>query len=219
MTHLFTLHITDPGAGGRLDAAARKQLRGSLREAGRSDCRAVLVTVEGDAWAQDQPTGPLTAAEVEREFHALLLALFGLDRPVVLHLAGRVSGFGLALALACDVRIGDAEATFATGGPQLLPLGGLGWLLTERAGAGCASRLAWSGTDATGLTAPEALTHGVLTGVGAAAAASAEAERIAAISPALTSALKRSLNRRVQGDLEEQLGYDAWLATLTVGAS
>jgi enoyl-CoA hydratase/carnithine racemase len=218
MTDLFTLQVTDAGAGGRLDAAARKQLRSSLREAGRSDCGAVLLTVDGDAWTQDVMAEPLTAAEVEREFHALLLALFGLDRPVVLHVAGRVSGFGLALALACDVRIGEPGSTFAVGAPQLVPLGGLGWLLAHRAGAGCASRLSWA-PEWSALTAPEALDHGVLTAVGDPTAARAEAERIAALAPTVTSALKRSLNRRLQGDLEEQLGYDAWLATLGAGAS
>jgi enoyl-CoA hydratase/carnithine racemase len=216
MTHVFQIPLADPGAGRRLDPGARGALRAALREAGRSDCGAVLVTVDQDAWAQDPIADRLTAAEIEREFHALLLSLFALDRPVVVHTSGRVSGFGLALALAGDVRVGGAASTYATGGPAMVPLGGLAWLLTERASAGCAGRLAWLSTS---LSAEEALREGLVSRLGDATAAQAEADRLAALPSAVTSTLKRSLGRRVQGDFEEQLGYDAWLALLAVGAS
>ena len=100
MTHVFTIQVSDPGVGRRLDAAARKELRGSLREAARSGCGAVLLAVDADAWAQAPVVDRITAAHVERDFHALVLSLFGLDRPVVVHVTGQVSGLGLALVKA-----------------------------------------------------------------------------------------------------------------------
>lgn len=75
---------------------------------------------------------PLDVRDTLETFHEAPKAIEALDAPVVAALEGYVLGGGLELALACDVRIGAADATFGVpeantglamdfGGGQKLP--------------------------------------------------------------------------------------------------
>ncbi|MFB6069624.1 MAG: enoyl-CoA hydratase/isomerase family protein [Halanaeroarchaeum sp.] len=75
---------------------------------------------------------PLAVRDVLERFHEAPRAIEALDAPVVAGLEGYVLGGGLELALACDVRVGSADATFGVpeaesglamdfGGGQKLP--------------------------------------------------------------------------------------------------
>lgn len=219
MTNVFAITVADPGPQARLGAAARRELRTAVRDAGRSDAGAVLMTVAADAWAQDpfHASDGLSADDIGREFHTLLLALFGLDRPVVVHLGGRATGLGLGLLLAADVRFAAAQATVDAGDAGQGLSGGLAWLLTHRVGSAVAARLAWGGAA---LTAEQAFGRGIIDQVADdPGVAAAEAERLAALPRSAASAIKRSLNGRLRGEFQAQLNYDSWLTTVAVGAT
>lgn len=198
-----------------LEAEQRKVLQGALREASRSDAGAVLITIApGAAHSEPLPAG-LTASQVQREFHSLILGLFDLDLPVVAHLDATVVGLGLGVALACDVRYATAEASLAAGEAGEALAAGLPWLLTQRLGGALAGHLVWTGAA---LSARQALQHGLVTGIGSAADARAEAERLTDLPGPVTSAVKRSVNGRLRNELGSQLDYDAWLAVVAAGA-
>jgi 2-(1,2-epoxy-1,2-dihydrophenyl)acetyl-CoA isomerase len=213
----MTLELDDPGPGDRLGAEQRRALRMSLKAARRGGEAAVLLRVVGDAWDQSPvpDADSLSAQDVAGDFHALVRDLFTLEAPVVAHFEGRVSGLGLALALACDLRTAGPDATLAVGSPgtPAALLSGVSWLLRHRAGSAVATDLVWTGRH---LEAGEARTLGLLTDVSpGGSAARLLAQRLAAVPPGASSALKRSLNSRLVAELAAQLDYDSWLATVS----
>jgi len=220
-TTTYQITVPDLGPGSRLGAEQRSALRSEIRQAARGDEAAVLIDVADDAWDHDPVTdaASLSARAVTRDFHRLVTDVFSLDKPVVVQLTGRVSGLGLGLALACDLRFGTEATTIAIGdldrGPALV--GGVSWLLAQRAGAALVAHLSW--TDAS-LNAQEAVNAHLLSGLSVDGSAAQEAVKrlVAAPQPAV-SALKRSLNSRLRAELEQHLDYDAWLATVALRAA
>ncbi|QRP43148.1 enoyl-CoA hydratase-related protein [Amycolatopsis sp. FDAARGOS 1241] len=207
----------DPGAGRRLGEDVRTALAKEIRAWRRAAPGAVLLRVLGDAWhhAPEVGSAPLDRDRVAAGYQALVKDLFGLACPVVAALDGEVSGFGLALALAADVRLATARTTLAVGDLKAAALlGGTGWLLGRAAGTGTFAQLAWTGET---LPAGEAARRGLLS-PGDGDAARALADRLAA-DPAGSSALKRALSTRQRGELETVLAYESWLADVAAGGA
>lgn len=217
----YEITVPDPGAGDRLGPDERKALQSQIRQADRNEAAAVLVSVADDAWHQDATgdAAALSARQVSQDHHRLVTALFALRKPVVVQLTGRVSGLGLGLALACDLRFGTDRTAFSVGSPETAHglLGGTSWLLARRAGAAVVAHLSWTGDE---LGADEALALKLLSGVSPdGSGARQTAERLAQLPDGVTSALKRSLNGRLLAELEQQLDYDSWLATVALQAA
>lgn len=216
-----TLCVSDPGSGHRLDAEQRAELRSELKGMRKSGARALHLQVAGDAWDQSPlaDAGELLAREVADHFHALVLDVFSLEIPVLVHLEGRVSGLGFGLVLACDVRSATPEATLGMGAPETPAalVSGSPWLVSHRIGSAVAADLSWTGRR---LTADEALKLGLLSEVSAEGTAVTElAQRLARLGPGSTSSLKRSLHARLVPEFKAQLEYDAWLATVSARSS
>lgn len=214
------LDLEDPGEGNRLDAEQRAALRSELKKVRKSGPPAVHLNVLGDAW--HQPAVPdahgLSARDVAGDFHALVVDLFSLEIPVLVHLEGRVTGLGLALALACDVRTAAPSATLGVGSPDspTALISGTSWLLTHRAGSALASDLSWTGRE---LAADDAFARGLLSAVTSdAAIVTGLVESLASLPSGKSSALKRSLHARLVPELAAQQDYDAWLATVSAGS-
>lgn len=201
------LRLPDPGSGERLGAKARDELARAVRAWRKERPGAVLVEVEADAWhhAPELTGAPLERDTVEAGYQALVRSLFMLGCPLVVSLDGRVSGFGLALAMTADVRLATDRTTLGVGGPVAALLGGVSWLLTHAVGGATFAQLAWTGAT---LSADEGRRRGLL---GAADDPAALAARLAA-DTAGSSALKRALNAPRQVDLGTALGYQSWLA-------
>ncbi|MFI5610019.1 enoyl-CoA hydratase/isomerase family protein [Amycolatopsis sp. NPDC051903] len=207
----------DPGAGRRLDEDVRTALAKEIRGWRRAAPGAVLLRVRGDAWhhAPEVGAAALDRDRVDAGYQTLVKDLFGLACPVVVALDGRVSGFGLALALAADVRLATERTTLAVGDLKAAALlGGTGWLLGRASGTGTFAQLAWTGET---LPAGEAARRGLLS-PGDDDAARALADRLAA-DLAGSSALKRALTTRQRGELETVLDYEAWLADVAAGGA
>lgn len=222
--NLAEIEVGDPGPGRRLDADARSRLRRDLRAADRSGSACVLVTVEGGAWDHAPEVGRdgtdgLAQEVVADQYQALVTQLFGLAVPVVVGLDGAVSGFGLALALAADVRVGTPATTVSLGAPRHAAslLGGATWLLERASGSGTLASLAWTGDH---LTADVAVQRGLLARVSddPAAARAVAVDLAGAPRPAL-SAVKRAINSSRRPELEEVLGYQSWLAGVAAAGS
>jgi enoyl-CoA hydratase/carnithine racemase len=221
MSEVVTLVCDDPGAGGRLGEAVRSALSREIRGWQRSDPGAVLVEVRGDSWdhapelASAGPGGhALDHDTVSSGYQSLVASLFGVSCPVVVSLSGRVSGFGLALAMAADVRLGTVDTALRVGDAGVAGLlGGVSWLVSRAAGSALFAQLAWTGRE---LAADEACRYGLLSAVGDAATARELADRLAD-DAAASSALKRAVNSRLRSDLGTVLDYEAWLADVAAG--
>lgn len=219
MSDVATLDFEDPGAGNRLGEDARAMLTRKIRGWRRSAPGAVLLQVHGDAWhhAPELRAEPaaLDRNRIDAEYQPLVKGLFGLACPVVVSLDGHVSGFGLALTIAADVRLATDRSMVSVGDDAKTAalLGAVSWLVTRVAGAGTFAQLAWTGAV---LSAEEAARHGLLSRTTEPDAARALTERLAA-DAAGSSALKRALTSRQRAELDVVLNYEAWLADVAAG--
>ncbi len=84
----------------------------------RPEVRVVVLTGAGRGFCTGQDlgeerTGAIAEAVVSR-YNPLIAAVTELEKPVVAAVNGPAAGAGLALALACDLRIASADAVFVT---------------------------------------------------------------------------------------------------------
>lgn len=143
--------LNRPEARNALSDHLTPALRRMIRERGEDDrVGALLITGAGSAfcaggdvkgmgdnsskrdWTYDQRVNDL----IERE-RLLTGALTAVRKPTIAALPGAAAGAGLAIALACDVRIA-AESAFASAGYSKIGLSGdygVAWLLTRAVGS------------------------------------------------------------------------------------
>ena len=142
------------------------------------------------------------------QFQSAVLAIVRCPIPVVAELQGTSAGFGLDLALACDIRIAEAGATFTSAFARmgLVPDGGSTFTLPRLIGLGRALRFLIAGET---VTAPRALDLGLVDEVRDAAefetAAAALAKGIAAAAPSSARTIKRLVRGDELGALEQAL--------------
>jgi enoyl-CoA hydratase/carnithine racemase len=86
-------------------------------------------------------------ADLKERQSLLTGALHGLRKPIVAALPGPAAGAGLAIALACDIRIAAQSAFVATGYVRIGLSGdyGIAWLLTQLIGTARARELMFTG--------------------------------------------------------------------------
>jgi enoyl-CoA hydratase len=165
--------------------------------AGATARRAVLLTGTGRgfcagvdiAGAAERQVGRSNADGIliQERFAGMVLAVAHAPCPVVAAVNGPVAGAGLALTLACDIRLAARSAKFLVAAPRIgLSAGecGISYFLPRLVGLGRAAE--WMLTNRTVL-ADEALDLGLVTTLtdddGLAAAADATLAQIVALSP------------------------------------
>lgn len=130
------------------------------------------------------------------------------DKPVIAAINGVAAGGGLDLALACDIRVAGASATFAETYARigLLPGGGGAWFLPRLIGSGMALEMLLSGDF---IDADEALRIGLVNHVWPdeelATQAQALAARIARNPPQSVRLIKRAVRSSLHNDLATSL--------------
>lgn len=217
---MMEIVVTDPGQGLRLGAEHRQELQSQLKNARRGGANSLLIRVQGDAWAYDAELDRQapSSSQVSSEFHQIVVDLFALDIPTIVFAEGQVTGLGLGLALAADLRFATADAHLAVGAPDTANAltAGLSWLLNGRAGSSLGNHLVWTGQS---LTAAEAFQLRLVSNVSVDdAEARKVATRLAALPSGVNSALKRSTTGRLRMDFDAQLDYDSLLAVVALGA-
>jgi len=180
-----------------LGEALRAELRTIAAERG---CRAVILTGAGRGFCAgldlhgygDSPGNDGTDEARDRlgnqeHMSRLILGIRALPQPVIAAVNGPAAGFGLALALACDIRYAAAEAVFRA---AFINIGvsncdmGTSWLLPRLIGASRSHELMLTGRR---VSAQEALQMGLVADVVGGAQLHARAlqaaEQIAELAP------------------------------------
>ncbi|WP_405148710.1 enoyl-CoA hydratase-related protein [Sphaerisporangium sp. NBC_01403] len=224
-----TIELDRPESSNALDLPMARAL-GDAAEAAAADpgVRCVLLLGRGrDFCAGGDVTAMYGAAdragyvlELARTAHRAVLALAGLEVPVVAAVQGAAAGAGLALTLVADVVLAGESATFLTAYAQagLTPDCGTSWLLPQVVGLRRA--LALTLTDRR-LTAGEAADWGLVTDVHPdeelAKSARQAAARIAAGPFPALGRTRRLLRNAPARSLADQLGIEA--ATIAEAAA
>lgn len=154
-----TLTLNRPQARNALSDRLTPALRTAIRACGDDpEVGALLITGAGRAFcaggdvkgmgnggnpARRDWTVAQRVADLEDKQRRLTGALVGLRKPTIAALPGPAAGAGLAIALACDLRIAAASAFVSTGYARVGLSGdyGITWLLTRLVGRGRAAEL------------------------------------------------------------------------------
>ncbi|HEU5041094.1 MAG TPA: enoyl-CoA hydratase/isomerase family protein [Gemmatimonadales bacterium] len=205
--HTFTLHR--PARRNALTPALARRLATEVDAvAERNDCRVIVLRGAGGHFSSGldlrwlQSLGAMPAvADLQRglsDFQSAVLAVVRCPIPVVAVVEGTAAGFGLDLALACDMRIAttDARVTSAFARMGLVPDGGSTFTLPRLTGLGQALRLLMAGDT---LDAERACAIGLVDDVVDPAALEARlGELLAALAAAAPTSL-RAIKRLVRG--------------------
>src|SRR6185369_2405310 len=149
--------LNRPEARNAMSDKLTPALRTQIRERGEDpDVGAILITGAGTAFCSGGdvkgmggrgPRGQMTYEERLGDLRwrqaALTGALVGLRKPTIAALPGAAAGAGLAIALACDIRIAARSAFVSTGYARVGLSGdyGIAWLLTRAVGSARAREL------------------------------------------------------------------------------
>ena len=218
-----TITLNRPDVLNALDLAMHERLAAALDRAAQPDVRALVITGSGRGFCVGQDVGefPRDAAAVgellSRHFNPAIRALCGLPKPVIAAINGPAAGAGLALALACDLRLAAASASLvpAFGRIGLVPDSGLSHTLPRLIGSAAAFDWIVSGRR---IAAPEAEVMGLVTRVvedhDLAAETAALATELAAGPTAAIGLTKQLIGRSLESSLDEQLDEEARLQAI-----
>lgn len=200
--------IDNPASGNQLDDALRAALADACVAIAESDARVVVFEGAGGVFASGA-FRPTTHAGANGA--GALVA--GLRLPTIAWIDGACLDMGVELALACDVRVASAGASF---GLRQVRRGGLPWdggtqRLARLVGRGHALRLLLTGevVDAT-----EAERMGLVERVGVRAAALELATAIAAGAPIAAAYTAEAVREGLDLTLEQGLRLEADLSVL-----
>jgi enoyl-CoA hydratase/carnithine racemase len=231
--HVATLTLNAPERMNTISGVMLEQISELLLAADRDpDVRCIVLTGTGRAFCagldlQAQMAGPkfslgnLGGGEIAYpgEFDvrsAPPVVLHGVDTPTVCALNGGAAGYGLDLALGCDIRIAASTAKLNPGFAKrgILPESGGTWLLPRMVGYAKAAEIAFTGRT---LNADEALELGLLNRVVPAdelpKRAAELAGEIAANAPLAVRAIKRMM-RAAESETFEQNVHHVYLQLL-----
>jgi 2-(1,2-epoxy-1,2-dihydrophenyl)acetyl-CoA isomerase len=215
---VLTITLNRPEVLNAFNQAMHEQLAAALDEALDPALRAIVITGAGRGFCVGQdvsefPRDPEQIAELlRRRYNPIVLAIRALEKPVIAAVNGAAAGAGLALAMACDVRIAAESASFVPAfiGIGLVPDSGLSHTLPRLLGPSAAFEWLISGDK---LTAAQARDRGIVSAVVAADQLAAEAATLAAMlaaKPTRAIALtKRLLEHSPGSTLEQQLEHEA----------
>ena len=167
-----TVTLNRPERMNAMNGELGDQLRARLQEAAtRSDVRCVVLTGSGRAFCAGGDVGRMANETEEPTFeeavalgdvrHGVSVLIHDMRKPVIAMVNGAAAGAGLAVAMACDLRIAGAGARFGTAFMRIGYSGDYGgtWLLTQLVGTARARELYFT---AELLNADEALRIGLV---------------------------------------------------------
>jgi len=230
--HIATITLDAPERMNTISATMLDELSARLLDADRDrDVRCIVLTGAGRAFCagldmsaqMSSPKGTLgglgslDASPGELDLrNAPPIVLHNLDTPTVCALNGGAAGYGLDIALGCDIRVAGESVKLNPGFAKrgILPESGGTWLLPRVVGYAKAAEIAFTGRT---LLAAEALELGLLNHVVAdgelQSRARALAAEIAANAPLAVRAIKRMM-RAAETETFEQNVHHVFLQLL-----
>ena len=219
---VLTITLNRPEVLNAFNAAMHTALADALTEAADPEVRAVVLTGAGRGFCVGQDLTEFREApgdvgtRLRTNYHPNVLAIRGLEKPVIAAVNGAAAGAGLSFACACDLRLASDSASFV---PAFINIG----LVPDSGGTFFAVRLLgharafeWM-TSGRKLTAAEAHAWGlvseVVEGEGLAARAAEVAATLAAMPTRGIALTKQLFDRAGLNTLEEQLELEAQLQT------
>ena len=226
--HIATLTFNRPDRMNTITSVMLDALSDRLLEADRDrDVRCIVLTGNGRAFCagldvkpQSDGTGLLNSDAARMPNldlrHTPPTVLHGLDTPTIAAVNGGAAGYGLDIALGCDIRVAahsaKLSAAFAKRG--ILPESGGTWLLPRMVGYAKAAEIVFTGAT---LTAEEALEMGLVNRVVPDDLLAKEAREmalaIAANAPLAVQATKRMM-RMAETETFEQNVHHVFLQLL-----
>lgn len=155
--HVLTLTFNRPGRMNAISGTMLAALSRQLVEANRDpEVRALILTGEGRGFCAgldlvDSGPGARAAGAAPVRLFDLHdsppAVLYNMDKPVICALNGAAAGYGMDLALLCDIRIAGESGRMAavTARRNLLPESGGTWLLPRLVGWGKAAEMFFRG--------------------------------------------------------------------------
>ena len=230
--HVATITLNAPQRMNTISAVMLRDLSQRLLDADRDrDVRCIILTGAGRAFCAGldlvaQMSGPkgelgglgsLDASPGELDLRdAPPVVLHNLDTPTICALNGGAAGYGLDIALGCDIRIAAESAKLNPGFAKrgILPESGGTWLLPRLVGYAKAAEIAFTGRT---LLAKEALDLGLVNHVVAdtdlVARSRSLAGEVAANAPLAVRAIKRMM-RAAETETFEQNVHHVFLQLL-----
>jgi enoyl-CoA hydratase/carnithine racemase len=224
------LVFNDPARRNAMTEAMGEALASAVaRLAGDDAVRAVVLTGEGVAFSAGGDLGMIEArAEAGRRapggpgrersrafmrgFYGLFLSVRELPVPTIAAIQGAAVGAGLAVALACDLRLAARDARLGLNFTRLGIHPGMGssWTLPRLVGPAHAADLLFSGQLVDGVEAERiGLVNRALPREEVLPQALSRAEEIAACAPLAVRGTKQALARAFEQDLAAQLDFEA----------
>jgi 2-(1,2-epoxy-1,2-dihydrophenyl)acetyl-CoA isomerase len=223
---VLTITLNRPEVLNALNEAMHEGLAGALQQAVEQDVRAVVITGAGRGFCvgadvSELPREPQAIGELLRSrFNPNIRMICRLEKPVIAAVNGPAAGAGLALAMACDLRLAAESASFVPAflGIGLIPDSGLTHILPRVIGPAAAFEWLVSGRR---MAAADAAERGLVSRV-------VPDDELAAAATALTDDLVRKptvavgLTKRLIGHagemtLDEQLDLEAKLQAVAAG--
>jgi len=226
---VLTITLNRPSALNAFNADMGVELGAAFRMAQRDDkTRAVVLTGTGRAFCAGQDLRELPAAAADgaqpemkdlgdhlrENINPLVLRMRTIEKPVVAAINGVTAGAGVSFALAADLRICSADATFkmAFAHIGLVPDAAATLTLVRTVGHAHATELCMLDEE---ISAERALQIGLVNRVvddaALPGAGQALAEQLAALPQQAIGLTKRALNHAWMATLDDQLEYEAML--------
>lgn len=223
--NVATITLNRPDTYNALTQPMYRELIDAFRQVQRdANVRAVLFTGAGkgfcsgaDLTSFDISAGKIEVGDVLREgLNQIVMAMRGLEKPIVCALNGVAAGAGASLSLACDFRIASEKATFvfaAFVSIGIIPDAGLTYLLPQLVGVSRAMELALLADAQNRVTMDQAYSVGLVNRVvpadDLAAESRAYASRLAQMATRAVGMTKRVMYRAAERSLAEALEYEA----------
>ena len=215
-----TITLNRPDAGNAFGLPMAAALHDAARAvAGDPAVRCVVMTGAGRMFCAGGDVAAMHAApdraafldQLVGAYHAAIMPLIDMGKPLLSLVNGPAAGAGLSLAIMADVVLAARSASFlaAYGGVGLAADGGMSWLLPRLAGLRAAQRILLLGEK---VDAEEAQAIGLVTRVVADEALAAEgaklAARLAAVSRPAYGQTRALIRASFESDFSTQLARE-----------
>jgi 2-(1,2-epoxy-1,2-dihydrophenyl)acetyl-CoA isomerase len=219
---VLTITLNRPEVLNAFNASMHQALGAALAEAEDASVRAVVLTGAGRGFCVGQDLTEFRDAagdigsRLRDNYHPNILAIRGLEKPVIAAVNGAAAGAGLSFACACDIRLASNAASFVPAfiNVGLVPDSGGTYFVVELLGYARAFEWMSSGRKLSAAEAHEwGLVSEVVEGDGLASRAAEVAAQYAAMPTRGVGMTKRLFSEAARNRLDEQLELEAELQT------